>query len=73
MAVSASPQENTPVTKLLCDVLSLFESYLLDGITHNFALNRLHSLGNLVEPFNVDAVFEHMDRLKDDFIDEMNK
>lgn len=68
-----SASENEDLTKLLCDVLSIYSSYLMDDVTHNFVLNLLHAKDNPSLPFNVDAVYEHMDRLKEDMIDERNK
>lgn len=66
-------QEKNPLTKLICDILSVYSSYLADDITHNYTLNALHHLDTLVEPFNVDDVYEHMERLKEDFYDELHK
>lgn len=71
--LAKSKTEDKDLTKLLCDVLSVYSSYLMDDITHNFALNMLHAKDNPSLPFDVDAVFEHMDRLKEDMIDERNK
>ena len=65
--------DQTDLTKLLCDVLSIYSSYLMDDVTHNFALNMLHAKDDPGLPFDVDAVYEHMYRLKDDMIDERNK
>ena len=61
------------ITKLLCDVLSIYSSYLMDDVTHNFVLNMLHVKDTPSLPFDVDSIFEHMYRLKDDMIDERNK
>ena len=71
--LSKSSTENGDLTKLLCDVLSIYSSYLMDDVTHNFALNLLHAKDMPSLPFDVDGVFEHMDRLKEDMIDERNK
>lgn len=68
-----SDTENKDLTKLLCDILSIFSSYLMDEPTHNFVLNMLHAKDNPSLPFNVDSVYEHMYRLKEDMIDERNK
>lgn len=62
-----------PTTKLLCDVMSLYTSYLMDDIPYPAIMDHLHSLDTSLLPFDVDAVFEHMDRLKEDMIDERNK
>lgn len=71
--LAKSGVENKDLTKLLCDVLSIYSSYLMDNVTHNFALNMLHAKDNPSLPFDVDSVYEHMDRLKEDMIDERNK
>lgn len=71
--LAKSQSENKDLTKLLCDVLSIYSSYLMDDITHNFALNMLHAKDNPSLPFDVDSVFEHMNRLKEDIIDERTK
>jgi hypothetical protein len=61
------------ITKLLCDTLSVFSSYLMDETPYPAIMDRLHSLDKSSLPFDVDEVFEHMYRLKDDMIDEHNK
>ena len=61
------------ITKLLNDVLSIYASYLMDDATHNFVLNLLHAKDTPALPFNVDDVYEHMFRLKEDMIDERSK
>jgi hypothetical protein len=71
--LAKSEAENKDLTKLLCDVLSIYSSYLMDDVTHNFVLNMLHAKDNPSLPFDVDSVYEHMYRLKDDIIDERNK
>ena len=73
MLLAKSGTENKDLTKLLCDVLSIYSSYLMDDVTHNFALNLLHAKDNPSLPFDVDAIYEPMDRLKEDMIDERNK
>lgn len=65
--------ENKDLTKLLCDVLSIYSSYLMDEPTHNFVLNLLHAKDNPSLPFDVDSVYEHMYHLREDMIDERNK
>jgi len=71
--LAKSETENKDLTKLLCDVLSIYSSYLMDDIPYPAIMDHLHSLDTSLLPFNVDAVFEHMDRLKEDMIDERNK
>lgn len=71
--LAKSSAENVDLTKLLCDVLSVYSSYLMDDITHNFVLNMLHAKDNPSLPFDVDSVFEHMNHLKEDMIDERAK
>lgn len=62
-----------PQTKLLCDILSTYASYLMDDLPYSSIMDRIHSLDTAALPFDVDAVFEHMDHLKEDMIDERNK
>lgn len=71
LAKSASESED--LTKLLCDVLSIYSSYLMDNATHNFVMNMLHAKDSPTLPFDVDSVYEHMYHLKEDMIDERNK
>lgn len=71
MTKSATKDED--LTKLLCDVLSIYSSYLMDDLTHNLVLNMLHAKDTPSLPFDVDSVFEHINRLKEDMIDERNK
>lgn len=61
------------VTKLLCDMLSAYSSYLMDDVPYLAIMDRIHSLDKPDLPFDVDKVFEHMFRLKEDMIDERNK
>jgi len=70
-AKSASQQGD--VTKLLCDILSTYSYYLMDGMPYLAIMDRIHSLDKPDLPFNADEVFEHMYRLKEDIIDECNK
>ena len=62
-----------PLTKLLCDILSTYAKYLMDDISYPVIMDHLHSLDTTTLPFDVDNVFEHMYRLKEDMIDEHNK
>jgi hypothetical protein len=71
--LAKSMPQSGDITKLLCDTLSIYSSYLMDGIPYPAIMDHLHSLDTSLLPFNVDAVFEHMDRLKEDMIDERNK
>lgn len=61
------------LTKLLCDMLSTYTSYLMDDVPYPAIMDRIHALDTSVLPFDVDSVFEHMFRLKEDMIDERNK
>lgn len=68
-----SMSQQGDVTKLLCDMLSAYSSYLMDDIPYLAIMDRIHSLDKPDLPFDVDKVFEHMYRLKEDMIDERNK
>ena len=70
-AKSASKSED--ITKLLCDMLSTYASYLMDDVPYPAIMDRIHSMDTPALPFDADAVFEHMYRLKEDMIDERNK
>lgn len=72
MAAVASPAKS-PLTKLLCDMLSTYSSYLMDDVPYPAIMDRIHSLDTIALPFDADSVFEHMYRLKEDVIDERNK
>lgn len=61
------------LTKLLCDMLSTYASYLMDDVPYPAIMDRIHSLDTTTLPFDVDSVFEHMFRLKEDMIDERSK
>lgn len=71
--ISATAAETKDLTKLLCDILSTYSSYLMDDVLYPAIMDRIHSLDKPDLPFNVDAIFEHMYRLKEDMIDERNK
>ena len=62
-----------PQTKLLCDILSTYASFLMDDTPYPALMDRIHSLDTTTLPFDVDTVFKHMDHLKEDMIDEYNK
>ena len=70
-AKSASQQGD--ITKLLCDMLSTYASYLMDDVPYPAIMDRIHSMDTPALPFDADVVFEHMYRLKEDMIDEHNK
>lgn len=54
-------------------MLSTYASYLMDDMPYPAIMDRIHSMDTPALPFNADAVFEHMYRLKEDMIDEHNK
>lgn len=73
LLAKSMPQGKNPVTKLICDILSTYSSYLMDDIPYPAIMDRIHSLDTAALPFDADSVFEHMDHLKEDMIDEHNK
>ena len=68
-----STSQSGDITKLLCDMLSTYSSYLMDDVPYPAIMDRIHSLDTIALPFDADSVFEHMYRLKEDMIDERNK
>jgi len=71
--LAKSVSQSRDITKLLCDVLITYSSYLMDDVPYPAIMDRIHSLDTPALPFDADAVFEHMYRLKEDMIDERNK
>ena len=71
--LTKSLPQSEDITKLLCDMLSTYSSYLMDGMPYPAIMDRIHSLDTIALPFDADSVFEHMYRLKEDIIDERNK
>lgn len=71
--LAKSMPQSGDITKLLCDTLSIYSSYLMDGMPYPAIMDRIHSMDTPALPFDADAVFEHMYRLKEDMIDEHNK
>lgn len=71
--LAKSETKNKGLTELICDMLSAYSSYLMDDVPYLAIMDRIHSLDKPDLPFDVDKVFEHMDRLKEDMIDERNK
>jgi hypothetical protein len=68
-----SMSQSGDITKLLCDMLSTYSSYLMDDVPYTAIMDRIHSLDKPDLPFDADVVFEHMFHLKEDIIDEHNK
>jgi hypothetical protein len=71
--LAKSDSRSGDITKLLCDMLSTYSSYLMDDVPYPAIMDRIHSLDTIALPFDADSVFEHMYRLKEDMIDERNK
>lgn len=71
--LAKSTSQSGDITKLLCDMLSTYSSYLMDDVPYPAIMDRIHSLDTIALPFDADSVFEHMYRLKEDMIDERNK
>ena len=71
--LTKSASQSGDITKLLCGMLSTYSSYLMDDVPYPAIMDRIHSLDKPDLPFDADAIFEHMYRLKEDMIDERNK
>ena len=72
-------QENpSPITKLVCDAVSVYEHYRNQNGTKSSTMPLLGRIRRTVEEFNTDAVYAHMKHLKEnadsfDVLTELNK